>query len=137
MDKVIEKKKGWKLILSRKALPYWLGALVLAFVLYLVFRENARTYRVNSDTLTVSTVEYGEFNDYIRVSGQVQPMTTIQLSPQEGGVVDRIIVEEGSTVRAGEPILILSNDKLDLEILNSEAELAEKENILRNTTIPM
>ena len=33
MDKVIEKKKGWKLILSRKALPYWLGALVLAFVL--------------------------------------------------------------------------------------------------------
>ena len=40
MDKVIEKKKGWKLILSRKALPYWLGALVLAFVLYLVFRQD-------------------------------------------------------------------------------------------------
>ena len=137
MDKVIEKKKGWRLILSKKALPYWLGALVLAFVLYLVFRDNSRAYRVNPDTLTVSTVERGEFNDYIRVSGQVQPMTTIQLSPQEGGVVDRIIVEEGSTVRAGEPILILSNDKLDLEILNSEAELAEKENILRNTLIQM
>ena len=137
MDKVIEKKKGWRLILSKKALPYWLGALVLAFVLYLVFRDNSRAYRVNPDTLTVSTVERGEFNDYIRVSGQVQPMTTVQLSPQEGGVVDRIIVEEGSTVRAGEPILILSNDKLDLEILNSEAELAEKENILRNTMIQM
>ena len=137
MDKVIEKKKGWRLILSKKALPYWLGALVLAFVLYLVFRDNSRAYRVNPDTLTVSTVERGEFNDYIRVSGQVQPMTTIQLSPQEGGVVDRIIVEEGSTVRAGEPILILSNDKLDLEILNSEAELAEKENILLNTMIQM
>lgn len=137
MDKVIEKKKGWRLILSKKALPYWLGALVLAFVLYLVFRDNSRAYRVNPDTLTVSTVERGEFNDYIRVSGQVQPMTTIQLSPQEGGVVDRIIVEEGSKVRAGEPILILSNDKLDLEILNSEAELAEKENILRNTMIQM
>ena len=137
MDKVIEKKKGWRLILSKKALPYWLGALVLAFVLYLVFRDNSRAYRVNPDTLTVSTVERGEFNDYIRVSGQVQPMTTIQLSPQEGGVVDRIIVEEGSTVRAGEPILILSNDKLDLEILNSEDELAEKENILRNTMIQM
>lgn len=102
-----------------------------------MFRDNSRAYRVNPDTLTVSTVERGEFNDYIRVSGQVQPMTTIQLSPQEGGVVDRIIVEEGSTVRAGEPILILSNDKLDLEILNSEAELAEKENILRNTMIQM
>lgn len=32
---------------------------------------------------------------------------------------------------------MLSNDNLDLQILNAEAELAEKENILRNTMIPM
>ena len=79
----------------------------------------------------------GEFNDYIRVSGQVQPMTTVQISPQEGGVVEKIIIEEGSHVRAGDEILRLSNDNLDLQILNSEAELAEKENILRNTLISM
>ena len=40
-------------------------------------------------------------------------------------------------VKAGDPILVLSNDNLDLSILNSEAELAEKENILRNTQIQM
>jgi HlyD family secretion protein len=44
---------------------------------------------------------------------------------------------EGSTVKVGEPILVLSNDNLDLQILNAEAELAEKENILRNTMISM
>ncbi len=137
MDKIIEKKTGWRVAFTRKALPYWLGAVVLAFVLYLAFRDNSRTYRVDKDTVSISTVERGEFNDYIRVSGQVQPMTTIQLSPQEGGVVQTILVEEGSMVRAGEPLLILSNDNLDLEILNSEAELAEKENILRNTMIQM
>ena len=137
MDKIIEKKTGWRVAFTKKALPYWLGAVVVAFVLYLVLRDNARTYRVDKDTVSISTVERGEFNDYIRVSGQVQPMTTIQLSPQEGGVVQTILVEEGSMVRAGEPLLILSNDNLDLEILNSEAELAEKENILRNTMIQM
>ncbi len=137
MDKIIEKKTGWRVAFTRKALPYWLGAVVLAFVLYLAFRDNSRVYRVDKETLSISTVERGEFNDYIRVSGQVQPMTTIQLSPQEGGVVQTILVEEGSIVRAGEPLLILSNDNLDLEILNSEAELAEKENILRNTMIQM
>jgi HlyD family secretion protein len=137
MDKIIEKKTGWRVAFTKKALPYWLGAVVVAFVLYLVFRDNSRTYRVDKDTVSISTVERGEFNDYIRVSGQVQPMTTIQLSPQEGGVVQTILVEEGSMVRAGEPLLILSNDNLDLEILNSEAELAEKENILRNTMIQM
>ena len=93
--------------------------------------------RVNPDTLTISEVIYGEFNDYIRLNGQVQPMTTIQISPLEGGVVQEIIVEEGAQVKAGDRILVLSNDNLDLQILNSEAELAEKENILRNTLISM
>ena len=137
MDKIIEKKSGWKAVFTKKALPYWLGAVVVAFVLYLVFRDNSSSFRVDKDTVSISEVQRGEFNDYIRVSGQVQPMTTIQLSPQEGGVVQKILVEEGSMVHAGEPLLILNNDNLDLEILNSEAELAEKENILRNTMIQM
>ena len=122
---------------TKKALPWWLGALLLAFVIYLIARPNNKTLRVDKDSITVSTAVKGEFNDYIRISGRVQPMTTVQLSPQEGGIVERILIEEGSTVKAGDPILILSNDNLDLSILNSEAELAEKENILRNTQIQM
>ena len=137
MDKIIEKKKGWRSAFTKKAMPYWLGAIVVVFVLYLVFRDNSKTLRVDKDTITVSQVTDGQFNDYIRVSGQVQPMVTIQISPLEGGTVQKIIVEEGSTVKAGEPILVLSNDNLDLQILNAEAELAEKENILRNTMISM
>ena len=137
MDKIIEKKKGWRAAFTKKALPYWGGALVLALVLWLVFRDNSATLRVNADSLTISQVSQGEFNDYIRVSGQVQPMTTIQISPQEGGIVQEIVTEEGSRVKAGDVIVRLSNDNLDLQILNSEAELAEKENILRNTLISM
>jgi HlyD family secretion protein len=67
----------------------------------------------------------------------VQPMTTIQLSPQEGGIVEKILIEEGSPVKAGDAILILNNDNLDMQILNAEADLAEKENIQRNTQISM
>ena len=137
MDKIIEKKKGIALIFTKKALPYWGGVLILAFILWLFLRDNSSTLRVNADTLTISEVSRGEFNDYIRISGQVQPMTTIQISPQEGGIVEDIVTEEGSRVKAGDVIIRLSNDNLDLQILNSEAELAEKENILRNTLISM
>ena len=137
MDKIIEKKTGWRVAFTKKALPYWLGALLLAFVVYLFVRPNNKTLRIDRDTLTVSTAARGEFNDYIRISGRVQPMTTIQLSPQEGGIVEKILIEEGSPVKAGDAILVLANDNLDLQILNSEAELAEKENILRNTQIQM
>ena len=137
MDKVIEKKKGVAVAFTRKALPYWFGALLGAFILWLVLRDDASTLRVNGDTLSISEVRSGEFNDYIRISGQVQPMTTIQISPQEGGIVQEILIEEGSKVKAGDEILSMSNDNLDLQILNSEAELAEKENLLRNTMISM
>ena len=137
MDKIIEKKTGWRAAFTKKALPWWLGALLLVFVIYLIARPNNKTLRVDKDTVTISTAVNGEFNDYIRISGRVQPMTTIQLSPQEGGIVEKILIEEGSPVKAGDAILILNNDNLDLQILNSEAELAEKENILRNTQIQM
>ena len=137
MDKIIEKKTGWRAAFTKKALPWWLGALLLVFVIYLIARPNNKTLRVDKDTVTISSAVKGEFNDYIRISGRVQPMTTIQLSPQEGGIVEKILIEEGSPVKGGDAILILNNDNLDLQILNSEAELAEKENILRNTQIQM
>ena len=137
MDRIIERKKGFRAAFTRRALPYWLGAMLVVFIIYLIARPNDKTLRISKDTLTVSQVRRGEFNDYIRISGRVQPMTTIQLSPQEGGIVQEILIEEGSPVKAGDAILVLSNDNLDLQILNSEAELAEKENILRNTQIQM
>ena len=137
MDRKIEKKKGLALAFTKKALPFWGGALLLAFILWLIFRDDAQKLRIDADNITVSTVTQGEFNDYIRISGQVAPMTTIQISPLEGGVVQQIVTEEGSRVKANDVILILSNENLDMQILNSEADLAEKENILRNTMLQM
>ena len=137
MDRPIEKKKGLALAFSSKALPYWFGGFMVAFIMWLICRDDSSTLRINADTLTISEVHAGEFNDYIRISGQVVPMTTIQLSPRESGIVEEIVMEEGSQVKAGDVIVRLSNDNLDLEILNSEANLAEKENNLRNTLIDM
>ena len=137
MDKIIEKKTGWRVAFTKKALPYWLGALLAVFIVYLIARPNNKTLRVDKDTVTISTAVQGEFNDYIRISGRVQPMTTIQLSPQEGGIVEKILIEEGSPVKAGDAILVLTNDNLDMQILNAEADLAEKDNIQRNTQISM
>ena len=137
MDRQIEQKKGWRLAFSKKALPYWGGLLLLVFVAWLVFRDNSKKLRAQVENITINAVTQGQFNDYIRISGQVVPMTTIQLSPMEGGVVQRVVTEEGSYVHEGDVILVLSNETLDMQILNAEADLAEKENILRNTMIQM
>jgi HlyD family secretion protein len=137
MDKVIEKKKGIAAAFTKRAVPYWMGCVVVLFIVWLLARDNHSVLRVNPKTLSMGTVTRGQFNDYIRVTGQVLPMTTIQISPLEGGVVETIVAEEGSRVKKGDVILILNNESLDLQILNAEADLAEKENILRNTMISM
>ena len=137
MDIRIEKKKGLRALFTKRGIPYLAGALFLLFVVWLLVRDNSSTLRVDARTISVGTVTRGEFNDYIRVTGQVQPITTVQLSPLEAGIVERLVVEEGASVRKGDVLVELSNTSLTLEILNSEAELAEKQNILRNTLISM
>lgn len=137
MDIKLEKKTGWRAVFSKKSLPYLFGVLVVMLIVWLLLKENTTTLRVNMATVTVSSVEEGEFNDYVSLSGTVQPMTTMQLSPLESGVVERVVAEEGTMVKAGDVILEMSNKQLSMQILQSEADLAEKQNILRNTLISM
>ena len=137
MDIRIEKKKGLRALFTKRGIPYLAGAVLLIFVVWLLVRGNSSRLRIDARTISVGEVARGEFNDYIRVTGQVQPITTVQLSPLEAGVVARLVVEEGASVHKGDVLVELSNTSLTLEILNSEAELAEKQNILRNTLISM
>lgn len=134
MDRVIEKKKGIK-----KKHFYWgLAGVVFLLMMYLAFfRKNVSTLRVEADKLTIETVEKGIFHDYITVTGNVEPIATIYLDARVGGRVEEKVIEEGSMVKQGEVILRLSNPDLTMNILNSEAQLAEKANFLRNTQVTM
>ena len=135
MDRIIEKTRGQKLM---KYWPYAAGgALLLWLVGWAVLGNHAATLKVSADELTVSTVTKAEFKDYVRTNGQVLPIQVVQISPEEGGIVVEKVVEEGTHVRRGDVIVRLSNSNLDLQILNAEAELAEKQNLLRNTQVAM
>ena len=134
MDIQLEKKKG----IRRKHLPYIAGgAALLALVLWIIFGNHASTLRVDARSLSIGEVKRDQFNDFVRVDGQVQPITVVQLSPEEGGIVQELVVEEGAQVHRGDVIVRLSNSNLELQILNAEAELAEKQNLLRNTQVAM
>lgn len=137
MDIKLEKKKGLKAVFQKKNLPYAFAGLLVVFIVWLLLRDNSSTLRVNSETVVTALVERGEFNDYVRLTGTVQPITTVLLSPLESGVVERIVHEEGTKVKRGDVILEMSNNSLSMQILQSEADLAEKQNILRNTLISM
>ncbi len=134
MDTILEKKKG----LKKKHIPYLVGggALLIA-IIWLVLGDHSTKLRTESKGITISDVTRGEFNDYIRINGQVLPIGTVQLSALEGGMVAEKLVEEGTMVKAGDVIVRLSNPSLSLQILESETRLAEQENYLRNTQVAM
>ena len=137
MDIKLEKKTGWRAIVQKKNIPYAVAVLFVVFVVAMLLRDNRSTLRVDEQMLSISEVKRGEFNDYVRLTGSVQPITTVQLSPLETGIVERIVAEEGTKVKRGDVIVELSNNNLSMQILQSEADLAEKQNILRNTLISM
>jgi HlyD family secretion protein len=134
MDKIIPKKKG----LQKKHFGYLAIAIAVLVLIYMAFfADRTSTYKVEKDKLIIETVTQDQFNDYITVPGTVEPITIIFLDAQEGGRVEEKLIEEGSMVKKGDIILRLSNPDLHLNILDSEAQLAEKENFLRNTQINM
>lgn len=134
MDKVIEQKKG----LKKKHIPYIAGGIfVLVIAGWSVFGDHTSTLRVEKGRITIEEVTDGVFNDYIRIMGNVEPITYVQLSPLETGRVVEKIVEEGTMVKQGQVILRLENPNLAMSILDSDANLAEKQNLLRNTLLQM
>ena len=137
MDIKLEKKTGWRAIVQKKNIPYAVAVLFVVFIIVTMLHPKRSTLRVDAQMLSISEVKRGEFNDYVRLTGSVQPITTVQLSPLETGIVERIVAEEGTMVKRGDVIIELSNNNLSMQILQSEADLAEKQNILRNTLISM
>ncbi|MCQ2222144.1 MAG: HlyD family efflux transporter periplasmic adaptor subunit, partial [Prevotella sp.] len=113
------------------------GAFVLIVLLWIVFGNHQSTLQVGAEDVTISNVTQGEFKDYVRLNGTVIPIQVVHISPEEGGIVMEKVAEEGQAVKKGDVIIRLSNSNLDLQILNAEAELAEKQNLLRNTQVAM
>ena len=134
MDRKLEKKKG----LRMKHIGYIvLGVFLIAIIYFAFFTDKTSTYRVFKDRVVIEEVRKGAFDDYHTITGQVEPIATIYLDAQEGGRVEERLIEEGSMVEEGDIILRLSNPDLSMSILDSEAQLAEKSNFLRNTMVTM
>lgn len=137
MDIKIEKKKGLRALRPRHWFYIGAGAVLLIIIAAAATGAFSSTLTVDSRGLNIAEATAGQFDDYVRLDGRVQPIRVVQISPQEGGLVEEKVVEEGAAVRRGDVLIRMSNPNLDLQILNAEAELAEKQNILRNTRIAM
>jgi HlyD family secretion protein len=88
---------------------------------------------VGAERVTVSPVAYDTFREYIPVTGNVVPRTTVYLDAIEGGQITAVHVEEGAFVTAGQPLVTFKNTNLELQVIGAEAQLTEQLNSLSTT----
>lgn len=130
MDK-IKPKKFW----TTQRIGIIAGStLLVAFLVYQFFFADKRSkLNVEQDKLTVSTVKTGRFDEFIVVTGVVQPLKTIQLDAIVGGYVTEKLIEGGNMVKQGDILLRLENQNLKLSFLQSETEASRLVNDLQIT----
>lgn len=110
------------------------AVLFLAVCVFLYWQFGTeRTFSVGADRVTVAKVGYESFLEYIPISGNVVPRTTVYLDAVEGGQVTEVHVEEGASVTAGQPLVTLKNANLQLQVIAAEAQLTEQLNLLSTT----
>ena len=97
-----------------------ISAVVLLVVGSIVFTSGKSKLNVDTERITISDVKKGSFQEIIPLNGIVLPITTIYLDAVEGGRVEKLFVEDGTSMKKGEPILKLANTDLELSLANEE-----------------
>ncbi len=133
MDRAVERKGlGPRLKLALAGLLV-AGLAVAAW--FLLPAGNSQT--VEGGRLTISTVERGQFEDFLPLRGRVTPSLTVFLDAVEGGRVERILVEDGAIVQEGQPLAILSNSDLQLNVLARQTEVTQQINSMRSQELAL
>jgi len=111
---------------------------VLVFtVMALVLGEGARTLRLPAVQLTVATAEQGMFRDLIPLRAKVVPRDTVYLDAIEGGRVERVLVEPGEIVAAGQRLIEFGNTNLQLQVIQQESQLNQAISQLQQNEIAL
>ena len=73
--------------------------------------------------LQTTPVMRGEFKDEVKASGNVQPMSSVVVTPEVDGIISEVFVSEGDYVEAGTTLLTIRNDSLDKAVREADIQL--------------
>ena len=79
---------------------------------------------ISAANVETGTVSRAPFEDYLPVRATVAPRLTTLVGVLAGGQVERLLVQDGAMVAAGQPLALLANPELKLEVSTREAQIA-------------
>lgn len=132
MDRPIEKKK-WPL--KRKLLFGSIGVIVITLIVLSVIQTSKRRTKVERAQLLIGDVISGKFREFIPIDGTVLPMNTTYIDAMQGGIVEKIYVEDGAMLMYGDTILKLQNPQMELSYMDQETRMYDAINNLQNSRV--
>jgi HlyD family secretion protein len=112
-------------------------AVVALLAVKLIAGSSVRTLRIPLEQVTLATVRRGVFHDLIPLRANVVPRQTIYVDATDGGRVDRVLVEPGDLVQEAQPIIVLSNTNLALQVIQQESQLNQAISQLQQNEIAL
>lgn len=132
MDKIVEKKR-WT---TKKIAAIIASAVLIIFIaITFVLADGKSSLNVEKSKITISEVIYEPFQEYIPVTGTVEPIETFYLDLSDGGKVVTKYVQEGAVLKAGDPIIKLDNPNLSLQVMSTQSGFLQAENMARQTRL--
>jgi len=113
------------------------GLLLFTLVAYGYKLSLSKVYKADADKLTISKVQYGDFEDVVLLNASVVPLTSVIVSSSEGGTVAEIFTENGATVKKGDALLRIANPHALSGYTTSETGIIEQQNQLRKVRLDL
>ncbi|HMI60831.1 MAG TPA: efflux RND transporter periplasmic adaptor subunit [Puia sp.] len=108
------------------------SAIIVAAVVYLSGCTQAQSSQAAPppQSLPVLPINNSAATTYLEYSATVEGTTNVEIRPQVSGYLDKIYVEEGSYVKAGQPLFKINDRPYDEQVNNAQANvLAAKANM--------
>jgi len=112
-------------------------AVIALVAVKLIAGTGVRTLRIPLEQVTFATVQHGVFHDLIPLRANVVPRETIYVDATDGGRVDRVLVEPGDLVQEAQPMIVLSNTNLALQVIQQESQLNQAISQLQQNEIAL
>ena len=107
---------------------------VATAAVYLFASRNGQLPGTNATPQQTSIVYRGDFSTTVAATGTTAPATSVGVLPAIDGIVENLVIVEGSYVTAGEQLFTVRNASLDNMITTAQGQVTEAEAALTSAT---
>src|SRR5436190_555555 len=110
---------------ARRSKRRWVAmVVVVAVVAAIAAGLYARSERASAPQYVTDSVRQGALLVTVTATGTLQPTNQVDVGSEVSGIIDRVLVDFNSTVKAGQVLAELDRQQLDARVASANAALA-------------